>query len=658
MPENGEHRPSVRFDRFEMDFRRGELRKDGQRVKLQGQPFHLLSMLLRQPGEVVTREELRNQIWPQDIFVDFDAGLYTAVKKLRLALNDIANEPCFIETIPRRGYRFVGAVEKLPLRAVSAVIASSPEDAADDGGGVAGPRIPATAAENAGRRLVPGLGWKIALLITACVVLAVSWRATPAAWRERLKGDRMRLHAVAVLPFENLSGDASQDYVADGISDFLTTDLAKVHQLRVISRTSASRYRKAGKAVPEIARELGVDAIVEGTFLRSENRVRVTVQLIDAQTDRHLWANNYERDASNLFALQSELGHAVAREVAIHLSPAEEAAFVSGHTVNPDAWDSYVKGRFFFSQRTRAGYRQSCQYFEESIARDQAFAPAYAALAECTYQMGSFGLLPLQESILKAKAIALQAVELDRNSSQARVALAWVLLYGEWNWEGAHKEIIRALELDPNNAGAHGVYCSYLWAMGNKAETVSEAKKIKELDPLNPASATSLGWFLLWTGNDHLAEPEFREALSLDPNTILAHVGLAEIYARRRLFDQAATERFAGLSHSSSEPPAVARTFLTTYKEQGYQAAVHFFLQYQLKQAQDEARLGQPAACDLGIAYADLGDKKNALYWMERGLGEHCRQMMVVKSVPRFDFLRNEPRFQALLQRMNLDPSR
>ncbi len=656
----------LRFDVYEVDARAGELRKHGYRIRLEDRPFRALLILLQHANEVVTREELQKQLWPSDVFVDFDNGLNTAIGKVRRALNDSAEKPRFIETVGRRGYRFVAAVETMAVQVISPEIATQAKAGAKEDG-VLGQEVPSTTPrtpaskveEKTGLGPIRGLRWKIASLIAAFALLALGWRAAP-GWRERITGNRGRipLHSVAVLPFENLSGDTAQDYVADGIADFLTTDLAKVHQLRVISRTSASRYRRTNKTVPEIARELGVDAIVEGSFLRSENRVRVTAQLIDARADRHLWANNYERQASDLFALQSELGHAVAREVAVQLSPAEEASFATGHTVNPDAWDSYVKGKFFFSKRTRAGFQQSCQCFEESIAHDPAFAPAYAGLSECTHQLGIFGALPLQQSILKAKATALKAVELDANSSEAHAALAAVLLYAEWNWGEAQREISRALELDPNSATAHVIYVRYLWAMGKKEETVAEARKVKELDPLNPASPTALGWYYVWTSQEDLGEREFREALDLDPNTILAHIGLAEIYARRKQYDQAAAERFAGFSHSSSDPPAIATEFLKIYKERGYPAADRFILEYYLKQSQEEARLGLPSACDLGVSYAELGDKKNALLWMEKGLDEHCRAMMDLKSRPQFDFLRNEPRFHALLQRMKLEPSR
>jgi tetratricopeptide (TPR) repeat protein len=261
----------------------------------------------------------------------------------------------------------------------------------------------------------------------------------------------------------------------------------------------------------------------------------------------------------------------------------------------------------------------------------------------------------MQDALVKAKAAAHKAIELDANSSEAHVALGYVSLVGDWDWASAQKELSRALELNPNNARAHAVYSLYHWAMGNKEEALVEARKNAELDPLNPSPLTSLGWYYLWTGQDDLAEREFRETLNLNPNTILAHRGLGDIYAHRKLYDQAAMEYFAGLSRSSSDPPEVAKEYLSTYKERGYAAAEQVPPKYELKQAQEAARNKQDAACNFANAYVDLGDRKNALYWIDKAIDDHCRPMMGMKSDPRFDFLRAEPQFHMFLQRMGVE---
>lgn len=607
-----------------VDLSRYELTVGGERVKLERQPMDLLILFIERKGQLVTRGEIVSKLWGKDVFVDVDGSINHVIRKIRNALHDDPDQPKYLETVFGKGYRFIGNVD---------VIRTSPAEE----------RV----FWNPRRLLLAGA---VALILMA--VATWGW----SEWRQRRGLQHTQIRSLAVLPFENLSGDANQDYVADGITDFLTTDLAKVHQLRIVSRTSANRYKKTNKAVPDIARELGVDAVVEGSFGRDGDRVRITAQLIDGRADRHLWAENYERQASDLFTLQSELAHAVAREVAFRLSPEEEAAFASSHTVNPDAWDSYVKGRYYFSQRMRAGFQQCYQYFQQAVAQDPAFAQAYAGLAECTWQAGNFGLIPMEDAKVKAKAAALKAIELDSNSSEAHAALGYILLNGDWDWAGARKELSRALELNPNNARVHAIFALYHWAMGNKAETIAEAKLEKELDPLNPSSLTSLGWYYLWAGQDDLAEAQFREALNLNPNTILAHRGLGNVYAHRKLFDQAATEHFGGLSHSSSDPPEIAKQYLKAYKQNGYDAAERTFFQYQLEQAQEAAKSNQPAACDFANAYVDLGDKKNALYWMEKAIKDHCRPIMAMKSEPRFDFLRGEPQFRVLLGLAGLEP--
>jgi TolB-like protein/DNA-binding winged helix-turn-helix (wHTH) protein/Tfp pilus assembly protein PilF len=631
----------IRFDVYEADPRSGELRKYGLRLPLEQRPFQALLLLLQHANEVVTREELQKVLWPEDVFIDFSHALNTTIAKVRRALNDSADKPRFIETVGRRGYRFIASVEEFPAGLADA----------------SARQREAASAPDSGTSKTPTFRWKAAVAASlVCVVLIAggwfSWHARWTPWW----ATRAPIHSIAVLPFENVSEDQGYDYVADSINDSLVTDLAKIHNLRVISRTSAAHYQRSNKTIPEIAHELGVDAIVEGSFRRSGTRIRVTAQLIEAQTDRHLWADSYERSAGDFFALESELAHSMARQISMQISSEQEATFSSTYIANPAAYDSYIKGRFFYYKQTRAGYQQSCQYFEQSVASDPGFALAYAGLSECTWQMGSFGLIPFADGTQKAKAAALKAIELDDNSSEAHIALGSVLLFGEWDWAGANREITRALVLNPNNPNAHRVYSNYLWAMGDKEGRTRELKQAKALDPLNPAMSTNLGWSYLWTGHSDLAEQEFHDALNLDPNTVLAHHGLAEIYAQRGVYDQSMAELSSAFAHSSSDPPEMAATLKKIYQEKGYAAAQQYILQDQLKRAQDGARHKQPAACELGIAYADLGDKENALAWMEKGLGEHCRQMMDLKSAPRFDFLRNEPRFHALLRRMKLEP--
>src|SRR5437879_3358194 len=347
MEDLGSARTSVRFGPFELDQDAGELRKGGTKVRLQEQPLQILEILLGQPGKVVTREELRNQIWPSDTFVDFDHGINNAIKRLREALGDTAETPLYIETLPRRGYRFIGNIEPV---------------------------------------------------------------AQPVSGH---------IHSIAVLPLENLSCDPEQEYFADGMTEALISSLAKIGPLRVVSRTTAMHYKGVHRPLPEIARELKVDAIVEGAVLRSGDQVRISAQLVHGLTDTHLWAETYDRDLHDVLALQSDVARALEREVQVKLTPQEQAHFAQIHPVDPEAYEAYLKGRYFWNRRSGEGFAKAVQYFQQAIAKDPAYAAAYAGLADCLSVLALWSLVPPLEGCGNAKAMALQALELDPGLAEA-----------------------------------------------------------------------------------------------------------------------------------------------------------------------------------------------------------------------------------------------
>src|SRR3989475_882004 len=334
-------RATIRFGVFEADFRAGELRKRGVKIKLQEQPLQILQMLLQHPGEVVARDELRQKIWPADTFVDFEQGLYNAVKRLRDALKDSAEKPRFIETLSRHGYRFIGTIDE---------------------------------------------------------------------------GVR-KIQSLAVLPLDNLSRDPEQEYFAEGLTEALITTLAKIGELRVVSRTSAMLYKGVRKPLREIARELEVDAIVEGTVLRAGRRVRITAQLIDAPKETHLWAESYERDLRDVLTLQAEVAQAIAREIRVKLTPVDEARLAKSHPVNPEAYEAYLKGRYYWNRRP-ATIAKAITCFEQAIAKDQIYAPAYAGLSDCLCSLGAWGLVSANEGCRKAKGLAQRALEIDHTLAE------------------------------------------------------------------------------------------------------------------------------------------------------------------------------------------------------------------------------------------------
>src|SRR5215467_1365555 len=397
MPEDRQLRRRLRFGVFELDLRAGELRKHGLRVRLQEQPFQVLAMLLEHHGEVVTREELQKKLWSADTFVDFDHGLNKAINKIREALGDSAESPRFIETVARRGYRFLAEV-----KVDDAAPSRSTETAGDP---------PHATGHSDFAKRVPSLrAWKI----SAFVLLLLG--APFAAWRlHSWNRPSPIIRSLAVLPLESLSNDASQDFFADGMTDELISDLGQISELRVISRTSVMAYKHARKPLPQIARELKVDAVVEGTVLRSGDQVRITAQLIEASADKHLWSQSYEGELRDALELQNKVARAIADQIRISLNPQEQAALKAAKVVNPEAYVSYLKGRYFWNKRTGDSLKAALAYFNQAIEEDPKYARAYSGLADTYALLGDwqYAVMTPKEALPKAKAAAIKALELD-----------------------------------------------------------------------------------------------------------------------------------------------------------------------------------------------------------------------------------------------------
>src|ERR1700723_1624691 len=449
----------VRFGTYEVSLQSGEVRKSGLRIRVQQQPIKLLEILLERPGEVVTREELRSRVWPDESFGDFDQALNIAVAKLRSALGDSAENPRFIETLPKRGYRFSGdvsVVDEHPRRKRSESVGDLPATE---------PAHKRQAAELAvapqrrlwpARRVIIGMALVVSLPILA-VWLFHSGSRAPAGIR-----------SLAVLPLDNLSADASQNYFADGMTDELITDLAQISALRVISRTSVMAYKGARKPLPQIARELNVDAVVEGSVLRSGDKVRVTAQLIEASTDKHLWSQSYEGELRDTLALQNREASAIADQIRINLTPREQAALKNVKVVNPEAYESYLKGRYFWNKRTADGLKVALAYFKQAIEEDPKYAQAYSGLADTYALLGDwqYAVMTPKEAFPKAKVAAIKALELDSSLGEAHNSLAFVLDGFDWDFDSAGKEFQRAIELNPGYATAHHWYAWHLSELG------------------------------------------------------------------------------------------------------------------------------------------------------------------------------------------------
>ena len=625
MAREARSRSILRFGVFEVDLRSGELRKQGVRIKLQEQPFHVLTVLLQRPGDVVTREELRSQNWPADTFVDFDNSLNTAINKLRDALGDSADNPRFIETLPRRGYRFIAPVDGLG-------------PAADDLD--LGQPVEARPALRLLRWLIVFL--PLAILVVALFVLNVFHV------RDRLTGNMRprRIRSLAVLPLTNLSGDPAQEYFSDGMTDALITDLAQMGSIKVISRTSVMHYKKTDKSLPEIARELNVDGIIEGSVQRSGDHVRITAQLIEGSTDRHLWANSYDRDLRDVLSLQSDVAHGIARQIEIALGP-QGSSPVATRAVAPAVYESYLKGRFELHNGDQAALEEAVGHFQAAIDADPTFAPAYVGLAASYSDLATvFHGEPPLEARPKAFAAARKALELDSQLVEAHVELAGALA-DDWRWSEAEAEYKRAIELSPSNADANADFAQWLNCQGRTDEALSFARRAQELDPL-ALHGTDIGWILFSARRYDEAIRELHAVLAIEPDnrSALWFLGFALIGAEK--YDEAiqTLEKVASATHRSS---AVLGVLVHAYAHAGRRREA---LQV-LDELHRRRKAGYVPPAAFLNAYLGLGDKEEAFAWLERSVEERSKIIQFLKVHPFFDPLRGDPRFAAFLRRAN-----
>ncbi len=633
---------AVRFGPFEADLRAGELRKHGVKLKLVGQPFEVLAMLLESPGQLVTREELRTRLWPTDTFVDFDHGLNAAVNKLRDALSESAEKPTYVETLPRRGYRFISAVDlpdslglKLPVPEMPASLESPVV--------VAETQIPS----RYGRRRV----FVTALVLV--VILAVVFGFDLGGVRHRLVGEPSvpRIQSIAVLPLENLSKDPEQEYFADGMTDELITNLAQISALRVISRTSAMQYKGTKKSLSEIARELHVDAVVEGTVMHSGDRVRITAQLIEASTDHHLWAASYDRDLQNVLSMQEEVTRAIVSEVRVKLTAQEQARLASMHPINPEAFQLWLKGRYYWYKLNPEGLQKAIEYFQQALEKDPAYAPAYAGLADSYNLLAFFNVFPPREVMPKAKAAAVKALELDDNLAEAHVSLGWAGFTYDLDWPAAGKHFDRAIVLNPAYPLAHSYYSLYLGALGRPEEGLTEAKRALDLDPVSPAINHYVVVQLYLARRFDEAIEQCRKTLELDPSFTPVHGTLAEVYSAKGMYREALAEYEEYSALSGGSPRSTA--FVGYAHARLGQRSQAFRVLEQLRAASKQKYV---PALSFAIVYVGLGEKEQAFLWLEKAYDERTNSLAYLKVQATWDPLRSDPRFADLVRRIGLPP--
>jgi TolB-like protein/DNA-binding winged helix-turn-helix (wHTH) protein/Tfp pilus assembly protein PilF len=641
----------IRFGVFEVDLKTSELRKHGLRMKLSEQPFQILAMLLEQPREVITREEFRSRLWPDDTFVDFDHSLNNAVMRLREVIGDSSDNPRFVETLPRRGYRFIAPVEVIrddpptlfspdppsilpeavPVPATDVVPTNTPVEAARSWFSLSRSAILST------------------FLAAAVVLSAIALHYVGAASAEKERTERAR--SLVVLPLENLSGDKNQDYFADGMTDDLIANLAKIRSLRVISRSTAMAYKGTHKPLSEIARDLSVDAVVEGTIMRVGDRVRITAELVQVSTDRHLWADTYESQIGDILALQNRVSSAIVEEIRINLTPEEKERLARTPAVTPAAYENYLKGRFYWNKRSDENLNRAIDYFEKATTDDPHYALAYAGLADCYGIIGAaiFGTMPSGEAAPKAKAAALKALELDPSLAEAATSLATVKFNYDWDWSGASSEFQRAIQLNPNYATAYQRYSLYLIAMGNFENSFRQIDKARELEPLSISINFSLGWRLYLARQYDRAIQQLRNTLDMDPSYELPHLVLGQAYEQKGDYARAIPElqKAAELSHNT---PLMVSGLAHGYAVAGDRAAAEKLLTQLLA----DSKKHYVSPYYISIIYAGLGKNELATEWLEKAFADRSNGLVFLKVEPELDSLRSNPRFIALQHKLGL----
>ena len=631
MPSSAPDARVLRFGDFQLDTRAGELRKGGVRLRLQGQPLQVLAALLNGAGDVVTREELRRQIWAADTFVDFDHSLHNAIARLREVLGDSAEMPRYIETLPRRGYRFIAPVETVEV--VSPSRAGHPEE----------PGVTSAESKRPPSRAMVAGGILAVFVIGTALWLA---RTTP-----RHISAAPRLDSIAVLPLDNLSGDPSEEFFADGMTDQLITDLAEVGSLRVISRTSVMPYKGTKKGLPEIARELNVTAIVEGSVVRSGRRVRVTAQLIQAPTDQHLWAQTYDRDLGDVLKLQGEVAYAIAQQVHAQLAPQQQAQLRLANSVNPAAYDPYLRGRLYLTtEYTKPeSLRKAQQYFEESIQKDPNFALAYAGLADTYVYLAFAGGLRRDQAYRSAKGALAKALALDDSIGEAHDTLGLLSSEFDWDWDTADREFSRAIALAPSYSCAHEDRATFLALTGRRAEALAEITKIDQLDYGFSAARTVSGTYYELRDYPALIEASKR-GLLLDPKDWMQHYFLGVGYEGMGKLQEAIPEYQKAMEMSDGDQgPTVslAHAYLAFGKRAEGENILHHL--------ERESKSAYFPPYMIATIYAGLGEKDRAFEFLEKAYLERSLDLpWLLKGDPRIDNLRSDARFQRLVRRVGL----
>ena len=629
------------FGPFRVDTEERLLLRGEEPVALPPKAFDTLLILVNQSERVVLKDDLIKTLWP-DSFVE-EANLSQNIFVLRKALGETAQDARYITTVSGRGYRFAQGVKKVvATEEVTAVESPSLPEAQPD-------EIPPSQVPASARRARP-YRWLGLVFAMSLVLVAGYWAWRADHLRTRASSGRMML---AVLPFQNLTGDAEQEYFADGLTEELITKLGRLHPARlgVIARTSVMGYKHSDKRLDQIGRELGVQYILEGSVRRAGDRVRITAQLISVADQSHLWADDFDRKLQDVLSVQDDVAIAVADQTQLKLDPTQQNDLARNRTVIPEAYEAYLRGRFFWNKRTEDGFRKSIEYYDTAIAKDPTFAQAYAGLADAYVLLGGYGFQPQSISMPKAKAAALKGLTIDARLADAYTSLAMIAMQYEWNWKEAETNYKRAIELNPNYSVAHHWYGDgYLAAVGRLDEAIAQLRQAQELDPISLVIATDLAKRLCDVGKYHEGVQRFHRILEIDPDFVVAHYFLAQAYERQGLYPEAIAELEKIRSPDPSQ--SVASQLGHVYALQGRRReALHIV--DELQQASKQAYVDPWYVANVYVA---LGDKDAALTWLEKAYEQHSPAMDGLKIDADYAAIRTDPRFVDLVRRVGLPP--
>ena len=638
MQRNGDGVSSIRFGRFEMNLKSEELLRDGSAVKLPHQPFKVLLVLVENAGELVTREEIQRKVWGEDTVVDYDKGLNFCIKQIREALGDNAQSPQFVETLPRRGYRFIAHIENIPVNnRTNGLTEVGQADSSATG----------IVHEDRARSSRVAVKWLlvVSLLGLGAMLLYGVWvRRPPNA--SRPSGKNM----LAVLPFENLNGESEQDYFSDGLTEEMISQLGRLQpqQLGVIARTTALTYKKSVKDIRQIGEELGVDYVLEGSVRREGERVRITTQLIQVRDQTHLWSETFDRDVGDMLQIQSEVAGQVARALALELLSTGTAIKGPGQPSNPAAVDAYLKGKFLVTKDTLPDLERSIPYFDQATEQDPNFAPAFAAAVEARLLLATWINIPAGEMQEKAKSDALRAIELDPSLAEAYAALGAVQFWFEWDWQTAGENISRALALNPSNPNTQILYADYLMSQGKSEEAATHIKLAIDLDPVSLLTNGLSAYCYLRLRRYDEAIVQAKRMLELEPKSPAAHDCLIVAYRAKGMYQEMRNLILKRMIDSSAKEGDIDEVRQGDAKQIADRLEHRQFARIVAAAAKGE----KPTSLWLARLAARVGEKEKALLWLQQAHEERLPGIVFLAIHPDFDLLRDDPRFASLQLQM------